>query len=171
MKKKVLISVFILLSLLGCLPISELRAQIVHAPRELLVAPDSDVQADPNFQWILEKEKNGLPTESAKIEYLLDRIRESSYDFIRNGIMHSPQKAAEHLAWKYSFARDRVKTADQFILYLATKSLKTGLPYMIKLPNGVLYPCGDILSNELNRLESYLSGTSENQAAVEISLA
>ena len=75
-------------------------------------------------------------SEMEKINYLLNKVENSQLFFIRNGIEHSPKKARNHLEMKYKRAGDRIKTAEQFIKYIATKSSFSGKYYYIKLKNG-----------------------------------
>ncbi len=134
-----------------------LKAENTLTPPQVLVAPEEQsVSDDPYFQWIVEKQASGLSPESAKIEYLIERIRHSQYNFIRNNVPYDATHAAEHLSWKYGLARKRIKTADDFIQLVATKSIESGLPYLVKLPDGKTYATGDVLTNELHRLESLL---------------
>ncbi|HEO64588.1 MAG TPA: hypothetical protein ENI73_01840 [Spirochaetes bacterium] len=73
-------------------------------------------------------------TEKDKIQTLLNRIEESKYIFIRNGKEYSAQKAREHLEMKYNRMRKKIKTANDFIDRLATKSSLSGKPYLMKNP-------------------------------------
>lgn len=95
----------------------------------------------------------GNLTEPQKIQRLLKYTSNSDYTFIRNGEEHSGKEAARHLRLKYGFARDQIKTAEQFVEYLASSSSTTGEPYWIKTQTGK-YPARDVMFNELRRMES-----------------
>ncbi|MDH5655201.1 MAG: DUF5329 domain-containing protein [Spirochaetia bacterium] len=74
--------------------------------------------------------------ETEKIENLIRAVETSSFIFIRNGIEYSSKKAASHMRMKLSRAGNRIRTADQFIRYIATKSSITGKPYLVRLKDG-----------------------------------
>jgi len=132
-------------------------AKIQAPPPQALLAPLEDIHSDPYYEWVVRQQDRGLAFESAKIEYLIERLRNSPYTFVRNKVEYPSAKAAKHLSWKYGFAKNRVKTANDFITHLATKSINTGLFYLAKLPNGLTYRVGDLLENELKVLEANLS--------------
>ncbi len=73
-------------------------------------------------------------SEEDKIQTLLKRIEESKYIFIRNGREYSAKKARKHLEAKYIRVKRRIKTANDFIEQLATKSSLSGKPYLMKNP-------------------------------------
>lgn len=137
-------------------PIILLGAQSGAPPQQLLLTPTSEIDQDPYFDWILAQSHRGAPIETAKIEYLIERIRKSPYQFIRNRAEYSAAEAARHLAWKYEHGRKYIETAHDFIQLLATRSLESGLLYFVKLPNGATYPVRDLLENELFALERSL---------------
>ena len=88
-------------------------------------------------------------TPEQEINHLIDFVAKSDAVFIRNGIEHSSQDAAEHLAMKYRKAPRYAKTAEKFIENLASKSSWSGKPYKVRLSNGSLLNAKDWLSNEL----------------------
>ena len=93
-------------------------------------------------------------TEEQKIEHLISFIRNlKGSTFIRNGDEHTAQAAADHLQMKREKAGSRVKTAQEFIDKIATKSSMSGELYMIRFANGKMFPCQMVLSNELQKLE------------------
>jgi hypothetical protein len=93
-------------------------------------------------------------SEHDKIEALLRRVEASGLIFIRNGSEYPAAKAASHLRMKWDYAGDRIKTARQFIDYLATRSSRSGKPYQVRLPNGQTLAAGDWLSARLAELEA-----------------
>lgn len=99
-----------------------------------------------------------LPAHSAEsapgdpeIRYLLTYVEQSQVRFIRGGKEYSAQEAADHLRMKLSKAGGRVKTAEDFIQGIATKSYLTGQPYRVKLADGRERPTGAWLSEILTR--------------------
>ena len=66
-----------------------------------------------------------------EIEHLLQFVGTSGCTFVRNGTPYPADKAREHLASKYRYARTRLASADDFIKYLATDSSTSGEPYRI----------------------------------------
>ena len=134
-----------------------LFGQAIHAHQSILLSPAYDIEDNPYFEWVVLQSNRGTAVEKAKIEYLIERIRISPYHFIRNNVEYPSNKAATHLAWKYGLARKHAKTAVEFIQHLATRSLKTGVLYLMKLPDGRTLPVGELLTNELRYLESRLA--------------
>jgi len=94
-------------------------------------------------------------TEDQKIEQLITSLREmKGASFIRNGSEHTSQEAADHLESKWKKHSDQVKTAEDFIKYLATKSSMTGEKYMIRFSNGKQVPAATVLYERLNQLNT-----------------
>jgi hypothetical protein len=87
----------------------------------------------------------------AEIDYLLRCIETSNGKFIRGGTEYSPKEAADHLRMKLEKAGTRVKTAEDFITGIASKSYLNGKPYQIKLPTGSVQPAGPWLTAALER--------------------
>lgn len=93
-------------------------------------------------------------TEEQKITHLITFIRNlKGAIFVRNGDEHTAQAAADHLQMKREKAGARVKTAEEFIDKIASKSSMSGELYMIRFANGKVFPCQMVLSNELQKLE------------------
>ncbi|MDA9101059.1 DUF5329 domain-containing protein [Omnitrophica bacterium] len=109
------------------------------------------------YQTVLDRQGDEKSAEAAKIMYLIQQVRQSPYEFVRNGKTYPAPKAANHLLRKYTAVRSRVDTAKKFIFYIATKSEATGIPYMVKFSDGTKYSTRDVLSAELQRLEADLS--------------
>lgn len=78
----------------------------------------------------------GADTHTGEIRYLLDYLAESGCTFIRNGDEYEATKARDHLEMKYNYAKRRIKTAEDFINKLASKSSLSRKPYHVK--------CGEI---------------------------
>lgn len=56
--------------------------------------------------------------------------------FIRNGSEHKVPEAKAHLLRKYEAAKKQIKSAEDFIQGLASKSSITGTPYKIRTADG-----------------------------------
>lgn len=93
-------------------------------------------------------------SEKQKIDHLLRTIEQAGIRFIRNGIEYDGKKARQHMELKLGKAGGRIKTADQFITYLATKSSMTGRPYYVVLADGRKLPSATWLRGVLKELES-----------------
>ena len=70
------------------------------------------------------------------ISYLIDYVANSKATFIRNGASHTPAEAAEHIKTKYAHFKKDIKTPEDFIRLSASKSLLSGKPYLVRLPDG-----------------------------------
>ena len=86
-----------------------------------------------------------------EIASLLLFIEQSECTFIRNGKHYDALKAREHIEKKYTYYKERITTAEDFILYSATKSSITGEPYMV-ICNGMNMVTSDWLNAELAEL-------------------
>lgn len=93
-----------------------------------------------------------------EIKHLLDYIARSGCTFIRNGNAYPAAEAYEHMAMKYNYAKSRIKTAEQFIEYIASRSSISGRAYQIscegKTLAGETVPSASWLTAELNRFRS-----------------
>ena len=78
-------------------------------------------------------------------EYLLGRISESGLTFIRNGREHTAAEAAAHIRDKYEHYRKDIKTPEDFIEKAASKSMLSGKPYLVKMPDGTTRLAADWL--------------------------
>lgn len=70
----------------------------------------------------------GTPEEIAS---LLLFVEQSECTFIRNGNHYNARQAREHIEKKYMYFKKQITTAEDFILYSATKSTMTGKPYSV----------------------------------------
>jgi hypothetical protein len=96
-------------------------------------------------------------TEAQKIDKLIAYIADTEAKFIRNGNEYSGVDAAKHLRMKCEKAGKKITTAKQFIDYLASKSSRSGEPYLMKFKNGSTLPVRDILYHQLKKLETIKS--------------
>ena len=86
----------------------------------------------------------------AEINGLIAFVRTSGgVRFIRNGTGYSGAEGAAHLRDKLGKAGDRVKTTDDFITGIASKSYLSGKPYLVKFADGHTQPTGDWLRAHL----------------------
>lgn len=78
---------------------------------------------------------NSALANEAEIAHLLNFVASSDCIFQRNGDVHSPAEAREHIDKKYQYLKKRVKTTEQFIRYAATRSSISRKEYTVT--------CGD----------------------------
>lgn len=78
----------------------------------------------------------------AEINYLLDFVDRSGCKFYRNGSWYDSHRAQSHLRAKYAYlvARDRIKSAEDFIDQAATQSSVSGEAYQIQCKTGPAVP-------------------------------
>ena len=81
-------------------------------------------------------ESHRSPETNAEIEYLLARVTDSGYVFIRNGDEHDGAEAASHMRRKFDHFDDEIETAEDFIEKSATRSLLTRKAYEVRFPDG-----------------------------------
>jgi hypothetical protein len=101
--------------------------------------------------------------EQAKIDWLLEEVRNSKATFIRNGVEYDASKAVSHLKTKLLFAGRRVQTVRQFIVGVASHSEETGKSYEIREPAGRREPMETWL---LERLAVYEKGAASQKPPV-----
>jgi hypothetical protein len=75
-------------------------------------------------------------SEHAKIVRMLDIIGSSNLTFIRNGIEYNAKEAKQHLQDKVDFFGDQIRTTDDFIKYVGSKSIVSDTPYFVRFPDG-----------------------------------
>src|SRR4029078_10561377 len=85
----------------------------------------------------------------AEIDELISFVQTSAVRFIRNGTEYSAAEGAEHLRDKLNKAGDRVKTTEDFITGIASKSYLSGKPSLVKFADGRTQPAGDWLRAHL----------------------
>ena len=89
--------------------------------------------------------------ESLAIAHLTQFVRESGLQFIRNSKSYSAEDAASHMDTKFIYARDRLKTAEEFIDYVASRSSITNKPYYVVTQDGKQHELGPWLYIELDK--------------------
>ncbi len=93
-------------------------------------------------------------SETEKIERLIVSIEHlENATFIRNGTAYTAIDAAAHIRSKLKYAGNRIKTAEQFIEHLATRSSQSGEPYLIRFQDGREVQSAEFLRQELKKLE------------------
>jgi hypothetical protein len=85
----------------------------------------------------------------AEIDKLIGYVEKSDVRFIRSGTEYSAAEGAAHLRKKLAAAGDRVKTTDDFIDGIASKSYLNGKLYLVKFADGHTQPTGEWLKAHL----------------------
>ena len=96
------------------------------------------------------------PQTKAEIDELISFVQTSGVRFIRNGKEYSGAEGAQHLRDKLARAGDRVKTTDDFIAGIASRSYISGKPYLVKFADGHTQSTGDWL-------RAHLAGVRKNK--------
>lgn len=92
--------------------------------------------------------------EAQRIEHLIRAVEElPNAKFVRNGSAYDAKAAAEHLRLKLRNAGARVKTAEDFIRFCASKSSVSGKPYRIRFADGTMQTSEAYLRARLNELD------------------
>ena len=92
-------------------------------------------------------------TEAQKIERLIARVESlEGATFVRNGSEHSPAEAAKHLREKRDRAGDALKTAEEFIEQVGSKSSLSGEEYEIRFRDGRVVKAGEFLRGALKEM-------------------
>ena len=106
-----------------------------------------------SFGLLLSQSKHIL-TEADKIKFLLNELDkpEANLRFIRNGEEFSGKEARAHMQKKLDYAGSKIKTVNDFIDQIATKSYLTGNTYYVKLPNGTEIESAKWLRETLKKL-------------------
>jgi Family of unknown function (DUF5329) len=89
------------------------------------------------------------PQTKAEIDELITYVQTSGVRFIRSGTEYSGAEGAQHLRKKLATAGDRVKTTDDFINGIASKSYLNGKLYLVKFGDGHTQPTGEWLKARL----------------------
>jgi hypothetical protein len=93
-------------------------------------------------------------TVAQEVEYLIDTIATlEGATFIRNDVEHTAAVAATLMRYRWNRDKDTIKTAEDFVKALATKSSTTGKPYVIRFKDGIEVKSGDYLLKKLADLE------------------
>jgi hypothetical protein len=96
------------------------------------------------------------PVTVQEIEHLLDYLKNSSCQFMRNGSWYDSSKAAEHLRQKYDYLLNKglVASAEDFIARAASESSISHQPYQVRCAGKEAEPSGPWLQVELKRYQA-----------------
>ncbi|WP_273432609.1 DUF5329 domain-containing protein [Chitinibacter tainanensis] len=97
------------------------------------------------------------PAAEQEVQALLRWVGQTGCTFIRSGSSYDAKAAQEHLTMKYGKARDKIKTTEDFINEVASKSYLTGQPYTVRCANQAEQPAKNWLYAELKRQRSKTS--------------
>jgi hypothetical protein len=97
---------------------------------------------------------DGEISESDRIEQLIAAVKElKDAKFIRNGSEYSAAEAADHLRMKWEAAGDDIRTANEFIEQIGSKSSTSGEAYQIKFADGKIVNAGDFLREKRTQIK------------------
>jgi hypothetical protein len=92
--------------------------------------------------------------EAQRIEHLIRAVEElPNAKFLRNGSAYDARAAADHLRLKLRNAGARVKTAEDFIRFCASKSSASGKPYRIRFADGTMQTSEAFLRARLEEMD------------------
>jgi hypothetical protein len=91
------------------------------------------------------------PATNPEITWLLQYMEKADVKFIRSGKEYTPKEGAEHLRAKLGKAGGKVKTAEDFIEGIASRSYLNGDEYLVKSADGKTRPTGPWLKEALAR--------------------
>ncbi len=93
-------------------------------------------------------------SEAQRIELLIAFVEDlEGAMFVRNGKEYAAAEAAQHLRDKWDWNAEEIRTAEEFIRLVATRSSQTGELYLIRLPDGSERQTAQLLSEELARID------------------
>lgn len=105
--------------------------------------------------WSQTGNQKAALSDEEKIVYLITKVGQlENAQFIRNGIYYTAYDAANHLRMKREKAGNAIKTVDDFIEKVASKSSLTGQPYLIEYSDGKKIPVNDFYLKCLKELEA-----------------
>ncbi|HOG23067.1 MAG: hypothetical protein BWY44_01211 [Candidatus Omnitrophica bacterium ADurb.Bin292] len=128
-------------------PEEETEAQDVCMLEKLAIPEES-----PAFRRLLKTTPATSEYQRARIDFLIERVGKSDFDFIWNGESFDGRRAAFHLKYKYVKFRSEAPTAEAFITSVASWSRKTGRPYLARI-DGEICEVRAVLFRELARLD------------------
>lgn len=96
-----------------------------------------------------------------EIDILIRSLGElNDASFIRNGVDYSVEDAIDHLKRKLASAGGSIKTADDFINMIASKSSRSGENYRIRLQDGTVISTQQWFTERLKEIRKSLNKTS-----------
>lgn len=153
--KQAILGILMILMMYGCASTATYELAAPGAiPNNM---PPVNVRESRHYNQLMKTLKTGgTEHERVKIQYLIDRTRESGYRFDRNGLTYDARKTSDHLIKKYRQRYDKILTAHEFIEHVASISTASDRAYYALPGDGMAYQAGDLLHHELNRLEEFL---------------
>lgn len=124
-------------------------------PAVIALGEIAEIETLGTFKKLTQKTDADPDYEKARIEYLLERLSRTTYNFLRNGETHDSKKAVLLMRYKWAKFKSEVNTAEDFALNVASGSRTSGEPYYVKAHNR-FYLVKDILFFELEQLEQAL---------------
>ncbi|MDR2938098.1 MAG: DUF5329 domain-containing protein [Prevotellaceae bacterium] len=101
-------------------------------------------------------------TEQQKIELLIQSVEQlQDAEFIRSGTAYDAEKAASHLRRKLKSAGDKVKTAQDFIIGIASTSYFSGKPYYIRFKEGKQITSKEFFEKKLREIMDNTVGNTQ----------
>jgi len=92
--------------------------------------------------------------ERERTERLIATVERADVVFIRNGREHDAGEAAAHLRRKWEQAGDRIRTAEDFIEQVGSRSSQSGEPYRIRTPDGTERESAHWLRERLQEIDA-----------------
>jgi hypothetical protein len=159
-----------LLILLTCLPIAEVSPTWGQSSDGYLLSSVQDITVSEAYRTYQRYRDQGL----SEVYYLIDLIRQSPHKFVRNGKEYQGDIAAKFLSYKLNKNLRKVKTTENFIDLVATRSEESDREYLIVFTDGSTRPTREVLLSELERLRTherdYLGFISPDQVAFDFSM-
>lgn len=124
-------------------------------PAVIALGDIAEIEALGSFKKLAQKTDADPSYEKARIEYLLERLSRTTYNFLRNGETHDSKKAVLLMRYKWAKFKSEVITAEDFASKIAAGSRTSGEPYYLKAHNR-FYLVKDILFFELEQLDQAL---------------
>ena len=95
------------------------------------------------------------PAEKQKIEALINQVGAlKEANFVRNGTVYEPATAVRFLRGKWNANKTEVKSARDFIDKVASMSVTSGKPYVIRFKDGKEIHSREFLLTELKKIEA-----------------
>ena len=94
------------------------------------------------------------PVEQQRIDRLIEAVAQhKDLRFLRNGREYTAAQAADFLRGKLKWRVEKVRTVQDFIDEVGTRSTTSGDPYFVRLADGRVLPSAEFLREELRRIE------------------
>lgn len=122
----------------------------------LTLGPPPTWETSRAFQKAVQSQPGSRALEQTRIDYLLERVSKSPYNFIRNGSRYTGKRTEAHLRWKHFRQQRQVKTAEEFIDRVASYSKMSGQSYWVVFPDKKRYELHPLLLHELELLDQAL---------------